>query len=299
MLTSLNVKAQVVERILAIVNNKPILLSDLRAYKNKLLYERALVEPSLLFITDPDKLITNPKALLDHLINESLLDQEIKRKNITVSERDIINSIKQVSQSQGLTLKEFLKRLKAEGISTKAFRIHAKKSLERKSFFRKVIQPRIQITEKDLKKEVRKTKKKIVYVLSHMIISDKEGELKAEEKAKQVYEKVKAKPQNFDLIAKDYADNPNTKLGAFSLEDIRQELRPLIKNLRKGQISKLIRLQNGYFQILKLNDKKNIKDKRKNRTLQAREVLMQKYGIKELKKWLEEKRQVSFVKINS
>ncbi|MEO0336643.1 MAG: hypothetical protein AAF202_09615, partial [Pseudomonadota bacterium] len=72
-----NVHAELVERIIAIVDNAIVTKTDLDDYRSQL-KTGGLVDDALLKLKDPKELMSNDKALVDHLIDERVIDQEIE-----------------------------------------------------------------------------------------------------------------------------------------------------------------------------------------------------------------------------
>ena len=77
-------QAEIIERIVATVNSEVILLSDLKSYKAKL-QKGGLVDDSLLKLKDSKKILSNDKDLIKHLVDEKVMDSEIKKLNIQVT----------------------------------------------------------------------------------------------------------------------------------------------------------------------------------------------------------------------
>ena len=293
------VSKEVVERVLAVVNEQPILLSDLKHYRSQLQSSTVLLDTTLLSLTNPSELLKSQKTLLNHLINESLLEQEIKAKDFSVSRQDINGTLEQMAQSQGLSRSAMEQHLTSQGVSKKALRNYARTSLLRKMFFNRVIRPKIQISEKDVKRLSRGHKRNTIYTISQILIKPSVSEKETLKKAQDIYAKAKANTKDFKMLAKTLSDVPDfIDLGSFALKDVKKELQQIIKPLKKGDLSPLIRLSDGGFQIIKVEDKKIENLSQDKIKLTAKNELFQRAAVKMIQQWVEEKRKASFIKIN-
>ena len=293
------VSKEVVERVLAVVNEQPILLSDLKRYRVQLQSSTVLLDTTLLSLTSPSELLKSQKTLLNHLINESLLEQEIKAKDFSVSRQDINGALEQMARSQGLSRSAMEQHLTSQGVSKKALRNYARTSLLRKVFFNRVIRPKIQISEKDVKRLSRGRKRNTIYTISQILIKSSASEKETLKKAQDIYTKARANPKDFKTLAKTLSDVPSfIDLGSFALKDVKKELQQIIKPLKKGELSPLIRLSDGGFQIIKVEDKRVERLSQDKIKLTAKSELFQKAAVKMIQQWVEEKRRASFIKIN-
>ncbi|MGZ5278577.1 MAG: hypothetical protein ACXWC9_01460, partial [Pseudobdellovibrionaceae bacterium] len=70
--------AEIVDRVLSVVNTEIVLLSDLKSFSKKI-EQGSMIDDLLLFGQRADALKGNRQLQTDYLINEKLLDSEIKR----------------------------------------------------------------------------------------------------------------------------------------------------------------------------------------------------------------------------
>ena len=117
------------ERIVAIVNSEIITLSDIAAFKKKV-KSGGLVDDSLLKMTSAKKLEKDPGALVEHLINERLIDSEIKRQNLTVTIERVEKEIRSIAKKNKITRTQLMEALKSKGASVSEYQDVIKKTLE-------------------------------------------------------------------------------------------------------------------------------------------------------------------------
>ncbi|MCB0408340.1 MAG: hypothetical protein KDD34_09060, partial [Bdellovibrionales bacterium] len=70
-------QAKVIEKIVAIVDDSIVTLSDIDAFKKKVV-SGGLLDDALLKMKDPKEIIKSDKAIVEHLIDERVIDSEIK-----------------------------------------------------------------------------------------------------------------------------------------------------------------------------------------------------------------------------
>ena len=123
--------AEVVDRIVATVNDEIILLYDLnrtikpyvdRIKASKYSYEK---ERQMLFKIREDA--------LNMLIEQKLADQEIKRYKISVSDQEINNAIEGIKKTTFITDEELREELSRQGLTIEEYRKQIKEEILRKS----------------------------------------------------------------------------------------------------------------------------------------------------------------------
>jgi len=78
---SLFANAEVYDRILAVVNGEILTLSDMNQFKARLKKQKLADD---LFQANPESLLKNKKLLLDHLIDQKIVDSEVSRLNLGI-----------------------------------------------------------------------------------------------------------------------------------------------------------------------------------------------------------------------
>ncbi len=132
--------SNVVDKIVARVNNKVITQSDVNA---------ALKSPA------SNHLAKNPgedrvHAVIDDLINQTIFDQEVEKQNIQITDEDLARSINTVVSQNRTTLDGFKDTLSKKGISFDEYRKKLKAQLQKDEFVKKTIYPRIRISDHDV-----------------------------------------------------------------------------------------------------------------------------------------------------
>ncbi|MDO9263533.1 MAG: SurA N-terminal domain-containing protein, partial [Desulfosalsimonadaceae bacterium] len=140
--------AEVVDRIVAVVNDDIIRLTEL----NKAV--ASLEEQIRLKDYAPEKeqeeIFRLRQEMLNSLIDDKLADQEIKTAGIFVDEQEIDQAIEQVKKANYYSDEDLRGALTASGISMSDYRNEIKKQMHRNQLVNQKIKSKIIITESDV-----------------------------------------------------------------------------------------------------------------------------------------------------
>jgi len=296
--------ADVVERVLAIVNNKPITLTEFNDFKQRLQSE-GLLDEALLKLRSPQKILSSRKATLNHLIDEKLLDHAVEAQNLSVPFERVEKEIRSIAQQNGITRKQLKQALAERGVKFSEYQDFIKTSLERKSLIEKEITSKIKISEDDISSYYISTHgagdaDAFEYTLSHIFFKKNDHNAEKKQKAHSVLKKLTTKP--FEEMAEKFSEDPNYSqgglLGTFKDGEMVPALEQAVAPLEKGEITGVVETQSG-FHIIKVLNKKLIENpKIKKQKQQIRQRLLARAFKNQLERWLEEKRQDAFIRIN-
>lgn len=304
--TSLVIHAELVEKIVAIVNSEIILESDFKILENKI-KNSSMIDDSLIESGDVNSLSDNRKAKLDYLINERILDSEVKRLNLNVTMDRVQMEIKEMAKRNGISSEEVLAAVKAQGMPIADYQAFLKTRIERQSLLEAEIISKIRVTEEDafseyLKKNPNAKNTVAEYKIAHILFNPKKNSLQAsQERAAEVYNKLK-KGEKFEALAEQYSEDPDFSqggfLGTFKAGDFSKEIEDAIRNIEVGEITPVLKTKQG-IHIFKVLEKKSTKDPKfeKEKGL-ITASLVEKNFKRQLKIWLQSKRDESFIKIN-
>lgn len=154
-LTAPNVaEAAIVERIVAIVGEKAILLTDLR--------ERAL--PILLRVyasvpEGPQRAATITQvydSVLKRMVDEELEELAAANSGIVISTKEVDDALERVSSQNKLTANEVLVEAKRSGLSIDAYREELRRQLLQAKMSQLRLQGRVRVTESDIQAAYRR-----------------------------------------------------------------------------------------------------------------------------------------------
>lgn len=304
-LTPLSARSILLEKIVASVDDEIITLSDMHNYRQKIQTKKLnddFLNPNV------KELLGDDKKLLEHLIDEKLLDSEIKKQNLSVTIERVEQEIRRIANQNKIDRAQFKEVLSREGISFADYQHFIKTQLERRALVEKEITSKIKITEDDVtafyiaKMGSNANKDTFEYSISHILFTIKSGDDKgAKERGQLVLEKLK-QGQNFEELAANHSEDPGFSsggtLGVFKSGEMLPEFEKSVTKLEVGQYSNLLKTKMGYH-IIKLTKKRIVSDpqfQKEKASIEAR--LFQQAFEKQLRYWLAKKRQESFIRKN-
>jgi len=296
--------AETVDKIVAIVNDEILTLKDIENYKKQLQRGKFIDD---LIITDKEKLLKDRSALIEHMINERIIDSEVKRQDLSVTVEKVDQEIKKVSDGNRMTRSELIAALKKEGISFSEYQNFIKQRLERQALIQKTISSKIKITDDEIQNYYMNNYKgssvtSYEYSLAHILFLPKGGDKEAaKSRAESVLKKLNA-GESFDSLASQYSEDPNFSaggfLGNFKSGEFLKELENSVQNLSVGSHTNLVPTKFGYH-IVKLLSKKIVKDPLfESKKKEIQNILYEKAFAQQFKFWIEERKLGSFIKIN-
>ena len=134
---------EVVDRVVAVVNDDIVLLSDLEQARNDVAQERILRGEDLAMPDDRD--------LLQQLIEDRLAMQEADRLGIDVTSREIDQAIGDVMQANQLTLEELQRSLAQEGIPFDEYRDRIGEQLKRMKLTSRAVSSRVSVDQSKMR----------------------------------------------------------------------------------------------------------------------------------------------------
>lgn len=147
-------RAEIVERVVAVVNNRIVLLSELNTRVREFL-------PKLAQIRDP-KIRQQQFRLLQRrelvkLVDAILIEEEGKKRKLKVSSSDVDKAIKTVLRQNKLTIKELIATLAQEGYPFASYRKDLQKQILRLKTINLAVRSRISISWTEVRAHYQKS----------------------------------------------------------------------------------------------------------------------------------------------
>jgi parvulin-like peptidyl-prolyl isomerase len=254
---------QVVEEIVAIVNDEVITLTQFkREYDLRIQGAQSQIKGE-----DLEKAIAQIKTgLLDGMITDMLLLQMAKEKNMNVADQ-VKMSVENIKKENSIESDDDLKRaLQSQGFSWEAWLKQLEENIMRQSVVYTEVNRSIVLDDAEIVDFYKKHQTDYVvpeeYKLRAVYLSTVEAaEAALEPKRKEIEEKVKA-GGDFTEISGAYSDVPLKEskgdLGTLKKGEMDKTLLGAVEKLKKGDVSPWIQAKNGWY-LLKLEDKKDSK----------------------------------------
>ncbi len=147
--------AEVLDRVLAVVGQQPILQSELRTRKQQLQSSKVLAS---IYGIDPTKL--SDDSLLAKMIEEKIIENSTQELDIKVSDSDVAKQIENIAKMNGLNRKGLESSLKAEGIPLDAYENNIRLQLQRRNIFEREIRKAGGVGESEIREIYRKRAKR-------------------------------------------------------------------------------------------------------------------------------------------
>lgn len=277
--------AEVVDRIVAVVNNEIITLSDLN--KAILPYKHNIDASENSSEKKQELIQTLKRDVLQQLIDRSLSSQEAVKYNIVVSKEDVDSAIHNFMTTNKMDPEELEAALAADGLTLKDYQSKMKKEILQSRLISRAVRSQVIITDTDIK----------TYYDSHLdaftgvkkyhlrnILMDAKADLAA------IEPKI-GNLSSFKKLAKEHSIASNAAdggdLGAFDINNFSEEIKISLQALGKGDHTSVLYVGQGY-QILFVEDILM----EGNKTLdQARDqienILYKEQAEKRFKEWIE------------
>ena len=293
-----------VDRIVAVVNDEIILLSELAVFSGPF-EERAAQEAP-----DPvGRALARREVrqkILDEMIADRLVAEEAAMLGLSVSEREVDSEVARIKRENNLDDAAFRKQLAAQGMDERMLRDQLRRIRLRQKVTEVRVQPRVAVSDaevrryyednfrEDFKVRVRMLSKKFPKAASTAEIA------KLQVKLREIRDRVTG-GEDFGEIAKTESEGSNPTqggdIGWIVRGDVAEEIEALAFTLEKGQVSDPFRLGDGVH-ILQVTDREPLPPKAFAEVEdRIRNVLLGRAGEKEYSRWVNELRAKSFIEI--
>jgi len=260
------VRAEIKERIAAVVNGQPILLSEVEERIGPEL-ARVMQQPAG---TQRDKERADMLHRgLTEMIDEKLIESEASTLGLSVSEEELQRALDQLARQQGMEVADFRQALEQQGIPWEA----ARDSVRRQTLMAEVLR---------FKVKARKVSDEEVQAAYATEVANQQYEVRARHifipvpanasasqvaaalaRAEQAHRRVKG-GETFALVAREMSEGPTAKQGGDLGYFRRGLMLPAIEqaafSLKPGEVSEIIRTSSG-FHVVTVEDRRAIPPK--------------------------------------
>ncbi|MDY6903199.1 MAG: SurA N-terminal domain-containing protein [Thermodesulfobacteriota bacterium] len=299
---------EVVDRIVAVVNDDIILLSELEKALGP--YEEAIKKRGLPADTEKELLYKAREDILNQLIDRELTRQKSAELGITVDEAQVDNALERMKQSMQYTEEALQELLAEQGYTLGEYRQHIRDQLLRERLLMREIKAKTIVTQEDIeayfedhKAEYGEAEK---YHLRNIILQEPSDapEMKSYETVEEQMNAIIKKLENgasFAALAKKYSQSSFAEdggdLGLFVLNDLAPDIKTAIQAISPGEFTGMLKTAQGY-QIFYLQKIVEPDDKVLDT---AAEEIRRKLYDKELEsrfeEWVQALREKSHIKI--
>jgi peptidyl-prolyl cis-trans isomerase SurA len=240
--------AEVMDRIVAIVNDEVITLQEVEKY--------VAVEKKSRYSSMNEYLRNMQlREKLDTFIEGLLIRQQARKMKIEVGDREVEATVENIKRQNLVSDAELREQLKREHISYKDFTEGIKRSLLRNRVLARALERDVKVDEKTLREYYAKHVGEFAeeeYKLQHIFISGQRKD--AQERSRQAAALLDNEKKSFSEVATEFSDEAKAQggdIGYAKKQDLLPELREAIRLLVPGTYTPVLRTPYG-FHILKL-----------------------------------------------
>ncbi|KJS32609.1 MAG: hypothetical protein VR64_05885 [Desulfatitalea sp. BRH_c12] len=246
-------RAEVVDRIVAIVNEDIILLSEMEQAAES--YREMLKESG--YPEDQPLTRDQRSQLLDKMINDKLTDQEVKRQGITIKDEEVDRTIDRLKQVNQTSHEDLVRLLKLRGMSFEEYRAQIKEQLLQSRIVNREVKSKIVITEDDVNAyyEAHKaqytgqTKYHLRHILMQLPSNASDERSRVYQQMQELHRRLQA-GEDFSSLAKIYSQAATAEeggdLGLFENRLLTDEIRNVLSGLTSGQFTPVVETEQGY-----------------------------------------------------
>lgn len=298
---------EMIDRIVAVVNEDIILLSELNQrvepYAQRIRQQEFDTEKSrqLLFKVREE--------MLNRLVDEKLTDQEIKRNDIQVDEAQIDSTIERIKAANYFTDEDLRRFLEQEKLTMEQYRKQIKEQILRTRLVNYQVKSKIVITEEDIKAYYDSHPEiyggKIRFHLRNILMRPPEFSTDAERQAlKDRMEQIRSQVNSgtpFADLARAYSQSPAAAdggdIGEFEKETLSPQIRAALDGLSPGQTTPVLDTDQGlqvfYVEAVNRSEGKSLESVRE----EIHQKLFTEVVDKKFDAWLDNLRAQSHIKI--
>ena len=240
-------RAEIIERVVATVNDEMVLLSELRS-------RAAPHLPQTVYDADSEqekneRIAELYKRLLDQLIDEQLVQREARKAHITVSKLEIDQAIANVREQNNMSEEEFRQAVRAQGYTEHKYREDIRKQLLYMKLSNQLVRSQVNVTEEDSRERyeesVRKARRMLRFRAAHIFFQLTAGASAAE--VAETRRRAAALRRRLDEKSFDEAigEHGGGELGWLSQGDLPEQLERALLSLEPGQVSQPVRGPSG------------------------------------------------------
>ncbi|BBO93344.1 SurA N-terminal domain-containing protein [Desulfosarcina ovata] len=310
MLTALataSAASKVLDRIVAVVNEDIILLSELDARMSP--YVQRIRQQGFDLEKEQKMLYKVREDMLNRLVDEKLTDQEIKRNDINVDDAEIDNAIERIKAANYYTDEDLRGFLEADQMTMEEYREKIKEQILRSRLVNYEVKSKIVITDEEVSNYYDNHPElyggTLHYHLRNILLPMPAGATDDEKTA--IGQKMAVLRAQFEAgtafadLARTYSEGPAADnggdIGEFTIDTFSPQIRAALDGLQPGQATSVLDTDRG-FQLFYVEAVKRSEDKPLE---SVREEIHQKLYAEVVDKtflsWLEDLRGQSHIKI--
>jgi len=295
------------DRIVAIVNDDIIVLSELSQRLQP--YEQQVKSMAYPPEKEKETLFQLREKVLNQMIDEKLMDEEIKKQEITLEDKEVNATIERIKKQSYFTDEELRKALAEEGLTMDAYRQQVKEELLRSKLINREVRSKVVITPEDVQSYYDQHKEKYgsktKYHLRHILMkfpafADANRKREIRNRMEEIINRLK-KGASFEEMANLYSESSTAEdggdLGEFELDTLSNQIKTAVAQLKPGEFTPVLETDQG-FQIFQVQNIINAPGKPMSDVHEEiQNILYNEMGNQKYLSWTETLRKQAHIKI--
>lgn len=256
-------EAAIVERVVAIVGERPVLLSELRRRAKPFLLRIAASTPNV-----AQQAAAESEALrevLNRMIDERLEDVAAEKAHLGVSSEDVDNAIRNVAGNAHLTVPQLLSEAAKQGLSEQDYRDEIRRQVLEGKLIQLRVRGRVRVTEQDARAAydhwLKETGGQALAEVRVLAMRIQPGWTEAILNARMALAADLAQRarggEDFCGLVRDFSDDTQTKnscgsRGPQPLGSVVPALADLVRTMHAGEIGGPVRIENEAIVLVQL-----------------------------------------------
>ncbi|GAB4223945.1 MAG: SurA N-terminal domain-containing protein [Francisella sp.] len=245
--SNLSEDKHVVNKTVAVVNNKPITSFELEQEVSRL----KSMQPNAILSKEDE--LNLKKQALKNLISQSVLLQLAERNNITVTDQQVNSAIQDIAIKNGVSVESLKLNIEASGISFDSYKKQIKKQLMINQFQQQAISQQVYVSPEEIQKYIKDHKQQFdkemqpikLYTLKNLVVPLPECKQSQQRKIdflKKISIAVNNHNIDFNDVVKQFSQAQNVSSDGLVIQSAKFESIPSIykkyvKKLKNHQVS--------------------------------------------------------------
>ncbi len=270
LLIPLYLSAEVVDKVVAVINDEVITLSELEEETNTVFKSITKENPEAPVAEALEKA---REIALNSMIESRLIQQKATKYNVTVTDADVNAAYEKMRTGMSLDPDEFRHKLEISGLTEESYRIKLKEQILQSRLLSFDVRSKIIVSEEMIldyydENYTSRVNEGSFYLLQigmswpktddpEKLAADKK---ETRERAERVH-KLAESGQDFKSLAEKFSDLPSASdggdIGTFTVDEMARSMRDAVGSLKPGEISEIVETPTGYQFFKLLSGDKN------------------------------------------
>ncbi|MCX5827641.1 MAG: peptidylprolyl isomerase [Deltaproteobacteria bacterium] len=258
------VSGEVVDRIVAIVNDDVITLSELNNTFDPYMKR---IEASLAG-KDKEKVVAEGRTtILNRMIDNKLIEQEAKKSGIIIKDDEVMGVIRDMLKSRKMQMPDLLQALAKDGMTFDTYKQELKEQLQRQQLVRREIRSKLVVTDDEIGEYYRQHRdeyegKEAIRIKQILLPVPVGTDPAIRERARELAESILKRIKNgepFEALAAQFSQGPAVAaggdIGFVEKGHMLPEVEKVALNLDIGGVSPVVDSPQGFY-IIQVVDKR-------------------------------------------